>query len=370
MPVPVLDSVREHLELEHLLGGYEAEEEAENRLANTYASLARMLGCKKSEIALTESATAAWNAVFYGIAQTFKEGDRILTSTADYVSNMIAYLQTAKRYGVKVDIVPDDSNNQLNLRTFENMIDDRVKLISITHVPTYNGLVNPIKQIGVMAREYGIPYLVDACQSAGQMPLNVDDINCDALTATGRKYLRGPRGTGFLYIRKSALEKFPPAILDLRAADWVDADSYKLKSGARRYEQFESSIAGRIGLGVAVDYALSLGLRDIYSRIRLLAEKMRSQLSEIDGVTLRDRGNKCCGIVTFSLDGFDAGHIQKKLRKKGIHVGVSKRSNAVLDMDKWGIDSVVRSPVHYFNTEEEVDYFVHRIRKIASSSKS
>ena len=366
MPLPVMDAVRDHMELEQLRGGYEAEEEAGAKLANTYSALARMLNCRVSEIALMESATNAWNAAFYGIAQTFKEGDQILTSFSDYVSNMIAYMQTAKRYGVEVKIVPDSPNGQMSVRALVGLINDRVKLVSITHVPTHNGLVTPVKEIGAVVRAYGIPYLVDACQSAGQMPLNVDEIGCDALSGTGRKFLRGPRGTGFLYMRESALEKFPPAMLDLRSATWVDANSYELHPGALRYETFESNTACRIGLGVAVDYAMEWGLHDIYSRIRYLAEKMRHLLDEIPAVTLRDKGKQCCGIVTFTLDGFNATEVQLAMRKQGIQIGVAPRPNAVLDMDNWGVDSIVRSPVHYYNTEEEVEFFVGEVRKLAS----
>ncbi len=368
MPLAVMDAIREHQELELLHGGYEAEEMAESKIANTYCALARMLKCRESEIALVDSATTAWNAAFYGIAQTFKEGDQILTSYSDYASNMIAYMQVARRSGVEVKIVPDNSDGQLSLRSLERMISHRVKLVSITHVPTHNGLVTPIKEIGEIVRDYGIPYLVDACQSVGQMPLNVDEIGCDALSGTGRKYLRAPRGTGFLYMRESAMDKFPPAMLDLRAATWTDAGSYELKPGATRYETWESSTANRIGLGVAVDYALSWGMHDIYSRIRFLAEKMRQSLSEIPGVTVRDKGKECCGIVTFTLDAIGAGKLQMTLRKKGVQIGLCPRPNALLDLDDWGVDAISRSPVHYYNTEEEVDFFIAQLRKIATSN--
>ena len=192
MPLPVIDAVRDHLELELIRGGYEAEAEASEKLAGTYSSIARMLNCSVNEIALTESATASWNAVFYGIAQTFKEGDRILTSRSEYVSNMIAYLQIAKKTGAQVEIIPDDTRGQLDVRALESMIGNNVKLISVTHVPTHNGLVNPINEVGQIASDYSIPYIVDACQSAGQMPLDVVQIGCDALSATGRKVPERP----------------------------------------------------------------------------------------------------------------------------------------------------------------------------------
>ncbi len=367
MPLSVMNAVREHLDLEFLHGGYEAEEMAADKIQNIYASIALMLNCKVSEIGLVESATSAWNAAFYGIAQTFREGDQILTSFSDYASNMIAYMQIAKRCGVKVKIVPDDRDGQLDLRALERMINHRVRLVSITHVPTHNGLVAPIKEIGEIVRDYSIPYLVDACQSAGQMTLDVDEIGCDALSATGRKFLRGPRGTGFLYVRESALDKFPPAMLDVGSATWKDAKRYELKPGSMRYETFESSIASQLGLGAAVDYAMEWGLHEIYSRIRFLAEKMRHSLSEIPGVAVRDKGKECCGIVTFSVDGVEASKVQSIMRGKGIQIGICPRPNALLDMDRWGVGAINRSPVHYYNTEEEVEFFIAELQKIAIS---
>ncbi len=367
MPTPVIDAYRGHIELETVRGGYEAEEEAKEKLNGVYSSIARMINCSANEIALTESATVSWNAVFYGIAQTFSSGDRILTSKSEYVSNMIAYFQVAERTGVQVEVVPDDANGQLDVRALESMINNRVRLISVTHVPTHNGLVNPINEIGEIASDYNIPYIVDACQSAGQMPLDVVQIGCDALSATGRKFLRGPRGTGFLYVREQMLEKFPPVTLDLHAATWTGPQTYELQPGARRYEMFESNIAARIGLGAAVDYAMSWGLADIYSRIRFLADRLREQLSLIDGVTLRDKGKEKCGIVTFTLDGFDAEEFQLLMRKKNINVGVSKRNCALTDLDEWGVGSLIRSPVHYYNSDDEIDFFVNEVKNLTES---
>ncbi len=367
MPAPVAEAVRAHLELELFRGGYEAEDQARDKLDHTYQTIAQMLNCKASEIALSESASASWNSAFYGIAQTFRAGDRILTSRAEYVSNMIAYQQVARRTGIQVSVVPDDEYGQLNLRALESMIDAKVRLIAVTHVPTYNGLVNPVNEIGQIASDYQVPYLVDACQSAGQMPLDVIQMGCDALSATGRKFLRGPRGTGFLYVREQSVDKFPPPMLDLHSATWVAPERYELQRGSRRYELFESNIAARIGLGVAVDYALSMGLTEIYSRIRFLADRLRDLLSAVDGVTVRDKGAEKCGIVTFSIDGADAERFQMLMRQKNINVGVSKRSCALLDFDDWGVDALIRSPVHYYNTEDEIEFFVREVRKKAAA---
>ena len=366
MPLPVYEATRRHLEREYCMGGYEAAAAAVDDIARFYDESARMFGCDSSEIAFMENATAAWNAVFYGFATTLGAGDRILTANAEYASNYIAYLQVADRTGCEIVVVPDDEVGQLDVDALESMIDERVKLISITHVPTNGGLVNPAAAVGAIARRYDIPYLLDACQSAGQMPLDVDSIGCDAMSLTGRKYLRGPRGTGVLYVRQSALDRFPPATLDLRGARWTSAACFELQAGARRYENFENNVAGQVGLGVALRYANDLGLDAIDERIRHLGSYVRGRLSQIDGVTVRDKGSIQCGIVTFTHDRIDAASLRDGMASAGINVGTSGAASTRLDMDARGIDLLVRCALHYFNTEDELDTFCERLAELVA----
>ncbi|HEV7368692.1 aminotransferase class V-fold PLP-dependent enzyme [Arenibaculum sp.] len=359
-PSPVLDAVHGHLDLEARIGGYEAEAEAAPRLARTRAAVAEMLNCGTDEVALVENATVGWDMAFHSLS--FGPGDRILTSVSEYASNYIAFLQVARRTGVVVEAVPNDADGQLDPEALERMIDGRVRLIAVTHVPTNGGLVNPAREIGRVARAHGIVYLLDACQSAGQMPLDVEEIGCDLLSATGRKYLRGPRGTGFLYVRRTLLDRLEPPFVDLHAATWVAPDRYELRPDARRFENWESNVAGLVGLGVAVDYALSWGLDAIRDRVVLLAEHLRGRLESVPGVVVRDLGRERCGIVGFTADGRPADAVKAALAARGINVSISTAGSTRLDMEARGLDELVRASVHYYNTEEEIERLVSALR--------
>jgi cysteine desulfurase / selenocysteine lyase len=357
-PEPVLDAVIHHLRLEAEIGGYEAAGRVAPALDRTYAAIGAMLGAAPDEIALIENATRAWDMAFYGLG--LGPGDRILTGTNDYASNVLAYLHV----GAEIVVVPDDETGQLDVAALERLIDDRVKLIAVTHVPTNGGLVNPAEAIGQVARAAGIPYLLDACQSAGQMTLDVEKLQCDMLSATGRKYLRGPRGTGFLYVRRAMLERLRPPMIDLHAATWTAPDRYELRPDARRFENWESYVAGRIGLGVAVDYALTLGLDAIAARVTHLAETLRARLADIPGVTVRDLGRMRCGIVSLTAPGDNPDGLRRALRARGVNTTVSTRSATRFDMDRRGLDRVLRASVHYYNTEDEIDRFCTLLRAL------
>ena len=363
MPRPVLDAMQRHLVREAEIGGYEAEDEAADALTAVYESLARLLGAGSREIALVENATRAWDMVVYGMR--FEAGDRILTAQAEYASNYLAFLQLERRLGVEVAAVPDDDAGQLDVAALDAMIDDRTRLIAVTHVPSGGGLVNPAADIGRVARAHGVPFLLDACQSVGQMPVDVDELQVDILSATSRKFLRGPRGVGFLYVRDGLIASIEPAMVDLRAATWVAPDRYELRSDARRFETFEGNVAGRIGLGVAVDYALAIGLKHIRRRVFGLADRLRAGLAALPGVTVRDTGAVRCGIVTFTLDGTDPDTIKRHLAADGIHVSTSTAATALLDFRSRGLDAVVRAGVHYYNTEEEVERLLGAVRSLA-----
>jgi selenocysteine lyase/cysteine desulfurase len=355
MPDCVYEAVVAHLKLERNIGGYEAFNQSIQNIEKTYSSVAKLLNCDADEVAFIENATRAWDMAFYSIS--FQKGDKILTSMAEYASNYIAYLHLANRLGIEVVVVPNDESGQLSVNSLEELLDEKVKLITVTHIPTQGGLVNPVSDIGKIAKKHNIIFLLDACQSVGQMPLDVKSIGCDLLSGTGRKYLRGPRGTGFLYASKTILNKLEPPFLDLHAATWTTMNNYEIRPDAKRFENWESYVAGRIGLGVAVDYALDLGSESIYHRISNLASQLREKLQTIPGIEVKDLGQEKCGIVTFTKSSESATQIQSRLRKENINVSVSVMEYARLDMENRGEKEFVRASVHYFNTEDEIEQF-------------
>jgi len=361
MPRQVLNAVTGYLTREAEIGGYETAAECAPRLDVVYDSVARLLGAARDEIALTENATVAWQMAFYSFA--FKPGDRILTARAEYAANYVALLQVARRTGAVIDIIPDDANGVLDPEALRAMVDERVRLIAVTWVPTNGGLVNPAAAVGAIARAHHIPYLLDACQAVGQMPVDVGALGCDFLSATGRKFLRGPRGTGFLYVRRSRLQQVEPPMIDHFGAPWVAANRYELRTDARRFETWENNYAVRLGLGVAIDYALEIGIEAIAHRCRELSQRLRNGLRAIGGVTVHDLGHDPAAIVTFSVAGDDADAVKTDLSRVGINVSTSAPNSTLLDAMARHLPTIVRASPHYYNTLEEVDMLVEAIAR-------
>ncbi|WP_067799148.1 aminotransferase class V-fold PLP-dependent enzyme [Actinomadura formosensis] len=351
-PRPVIEAVSAHFALESTIGGYEAAEQNAAALQHFYDAVARLIGARADEIAYVENATRAWDMAFYSIP--FAEGDRILTTTSEYSSNAIAYQQVAAAKGAKVDVVPDQADGTLSLEALEaELVKGDVRLVALNHIPTHNGLVNPAAEVGKLCREHGVLYLLDACQSVGQLAIDVSEIGCDMLSATGRKYLRGPRGTGFLYVRRGIVRTLVPPFIDLQAATWKAPDGFDLRDDAQRFETWERYAAGQIGLGVAADYAADLGMTDIETRVTGFATKLREELSARRGVTVLDKGARPSGLVTFTVDGHDPAAIKDAARERAVNINVTYPLSH--GYDPHVLPTAVRASVHYYNTEEELD---------------
>jgi selenocysteine lyase/cysteine desulfurase len=198
-PDVVIDTVVAYLKEEATYGGYETEYKNIARIEDTYRLIAELIGADKDEVAIFENASAAWGTAFKGLK--FEAGDEIITCEMEYVTNLIG-LSDIQKKGVKVVVVNNDEHGNFPLSELENAITAHTKLILVTHIPSSGGGILPIMEIGKIAAKHQVLYMVDACQTAGQYQIDVKAIQCDILSATGRKYLRAPRGTGFLFVKR------------------------------------------------------------------------------------------------------------------------------------------------------------------------
>lgn len=353
-PNPVLSAEIDFLEAEARKGGYEVAASRAEDLNRVYDAGALLLGCKPSELAFTQSASQAWHTALNVVP--LKAGDRVLATTAEYVANVYGLIQLQRR-GVEVELIPDDEDGRASVDALTSMLDDRVKLVCATHIPTGGGLVNPVAEIGRLVDETGALYLVDATQSVGQMPLAVDELACDLLVLTGRKFLRGPRGTGLLYVR-SGLDLLDPPVMDGRSAAWVGDWDYELSAGAQRYETFETNVAAKVGLGVAIEYALRIGLDSIAKRIDELADALRTRLASQPLVKLAELSGEQSAIVTFYVEGRSTDVVAAALRAWGINTSVVQPQPPAFDPTGRTRNGLIRASVHYYNTAEELDDLV------------
>lgn len=360
-PKPVVEAMVDYLRTEERIGGYEVAAARLSDLDAVYTATARYLGCDPAEVAFTASAGEGWWRAFSAVP--LQADDRILVSTSEYQANAFGWLHANKR-GVQVDVIPNDETGVVDIDAFVALLDERVKLVSLTMLAMTNGGLHPAAAVGQALKASGSEaiYLLDACQAAGQLPLDVGTLGCDFLVYTGRKFMRGPRGTGILYASSSVLDKLGPlSYVDGRSALWTDAESFEYLPGAQRFEMGEFGFGAKVGLGVATNYMLDIGIGVIADRVKTLADLLRFDLSAIPGVQVRDKGTHKAGIVTFTIDGTPSMQAQQDLASKGFNVSAPQMVRGQLDLGQRGIEGVVRAGVHYYNTEEEVARFCEAV---------
>jgi selenocysteine lyase/cysteine desulfurase len=366
-PRVVHQTVTAHLDLEDELGGYEAAEARTDALSRVYQDLGHLIGAGARNLALVQSSTLAFAQAL--LAFDFAPGDTILTSRADYASNQIMYLSLARRRGIEIIRAPDATDGGVDPDAVRSLVARRhPSLVALTWVPTNSGLVQPAEAVGEICRAAEVPYLVDACQAVGQMPVDVETLHCDYLAATSRKFLRGPRGIGFLYVSDRALAAGAhPLLVDMHGASWTDPDAFTLAPDARRFETWEMPYALVLGLGAAVAYALEVGISTAHQRAWALAAYARERLARVPGVRVLDRGPALCAIVTVQPAGRDGAGVKLALRARGINTSSPDREDAVIDMDEKRVSSALRISPHYYNTAEEIDVAAAALEELLSS---
>ncbi len=369
----VLEAMIGHLRLESERGGYEAAGLAAVRLAAVRESAARLLGAAPSEVVVTGSDTQSWAKALWGytLGGGIAAGQRIVADRIAYDSHYLGLLQVCELTGATIEVVPSLADGTVDLVALGRALDQGpVALVSLTHVGTHRGLVNPVEEAGTVCQRAGVPFFLDACQSLGQLPVDVGRIGCDVATGTGRKWLRGPRGTGLLFVRTEFAERLRPPGIGGGSAVWEDAGHYRLLPGADRCSDFEVPIAAHLGLGVAIDHVLDLGPQVIADRVDLLAEQLRRQLATVEGVAVHDGGAHRSGIVTFTADTASPAEIASAAAAAGINLSVSNAPSARLDMASPNPSSVVRASPHYYNTEDELDRLVTCVRSTTTGQSA
>jgi selenocysteine lyase/cysteine desulfurase len=364
MPRPVGEAIRAHLDLEQQVGAYEAADAESDAIQKSYVAMGRLLGAEARNVALVQNSTVAFAQAIS--AFDLGPGDIVLTSRSDYASNQIMYLSLARRRGVEVVRAPDAPQGGIDPNAVRELIRRRrPALVALTWIPTNSGLVQPVEAVGEICRDAEVPYLIDACQAVGQLPIDVRALHCDYLSGTSRKFLRGPRGLGFLYVSDRALSTGAhPLLVDMHGADWTDPDVFELHPDARRFETWEFAFALVLGLRAAAEYALKVGVESGGRRASELAEYAREELGAVPGVRVLDRGPQLCAIVTVAIAGRDTTQIKLDLRARGINTSSPQREDAVIDMDEKQTLSALRISPHYYNTKEEIDTGVEAIREI------
>jgi selenocysteine lyase/cysteine desulfurase len=368
-PASVLDAQTRHLEREAREGGYEAAAATADRDAAVYESISRLIGARPSEIARFEHATAAWNAAFWSVPM--QEGQRLLVHDHEYGANAVAFIRAVETKGVSIERVPSDESGQVSVAAMADALaGGDVALVSLTHVPTNGGLVNPAAEIGALTRAAGVPYLIDACQSVGQLAIDVAEIGCDFLSATGRKYLRGPRGTGFLFVGEAILDRAVPSQPDHHGVQLVSADHYEPARDARRFEYWEYNHAAWLGLGAAVDHALTWGIDRIEATVAARAAELRTMLRAA-GFTIHDEGIRQCGIVTASSgrnDGRSAAELRELLTGHGVNSSTTLTDSSLYDVERRNLPPMLRLSVHYTNTRDELAHAVDVLARTSPNS--
>jgi len=370
IPRGVLDAMVAHLNREANFGAYESADDAEGAVAAAYESVARLLGTQARNVAVVENSTVAFFQALS--AFDFKRGDVIVTTRNDYISNQLAYLSLARRQGVEVRRAEDLPGGGADPQSVAELLRERrVRLLAVTWVPTNSGLIQPVEALGEIAEAAGVPYLVDGCQAVGQIPIDVGKLRCDFLSATARKFLRGPRGIGFLYVSDRALKRGDfPLYIDMRGADWVSADNFAPAADARRFENWEFAYSLVLGLGEAARYALGVGVERGGRRARELAATLRAKLKGLGGIRVLDRGSELAALVTIEVAGWDARELSKLLRTRGINSSASLREYAVIDMEEKGVTTALRLSPHYYNTEEEIERVVEQLKSVTARGRA
>lgn len=353
-----INSVIDHLSLECRVGGYRAASMCELQIEDFYGLAAKLVGAPSSTcIAFMDSASRAWNMALYGLPLC--DGDEIVTLSSEFGTNLVSIFHFASKVGAKVTVLECDPSGFFDMSELRKCLERGARLIAISHVAAHASIVNPVEEIGKLVAQFEALYLVDGCQAAGQMDIDVVEIGCHAYTATGRKWLRGPRGTGFLYVKESSL--ISPLYVDLASADLAFGNDGKpsgvtIGSDARRFELWERSIASMIGLKVALSQYLALDQNDVHARMRTASLDLRKCISANSNLKLIGNEASNSSIVGFyTLDPSREDALKRAFEDAEIQISTMGDWDCPMHFPKNGAGSIFRLSPHYYTEHDTVD---------------
>ncbi|MGA1837418.1 aminotransferase class V-fold PLP-dependent enzyme [Herbiconiux sp. 11R-BC] len=365
----VIRTVIEHLRLEEELGGYEAAAKVRPSSEDVYSAAAELVGSRASEIAIFDSASTGLRVIVDALRPA--PGSRIVASTSTYVSHALHLMTIARERDVELVIAPVDAQRQVDPQALDSILSDgRPTIVSIAHIPTSSGLVEPAARIGEVTTRHGATYLLDATQSTGHLSTDVRELGCDVLVTTGRKFLRAPRGTGFAYVAAGLTERLLPFAPDVRGAQWTGMADWELVDSARRFESWEASIAGRLGLGTALREALGRGVGETAEWLCERGAQLRTGLSAIPGVVVADPAGSRSAIVTFTVDEVPASRVTELLAARDVRVVSVPDTHGQWDLGSRGISSVVRASPHVYNDGDDLAALFDGVAAIAASARN
>jgi selenocysteine lyase/cysteine desulfurase len=359
----VIECMLNYLEEERMIGGYAAAAKHQESINGFYTQVANLIKAKEKNIAFATSATDAYNQALSSIP--FQSKDVILTTNNDYISNQLAFIGLQKRYDVEIVRVNDLKKGGMDAEDCIEKIEKlKPKLVAITHIPTNSGLIQDVYSIAPACKASGAYYLIDTCQSIGQLNISVETLNCDFLTATGRKFMRGPRGTGFLYVSDRVLnEGLTPLFTEQCGAEWTEEFGYKIMDSALRFERWERNCGNMLGLAKATELINKIGIESIEKRNNELQLFAREALSKLPNIQCTDIGENLCNLITFTNADGSINRIVELFATNNVSFSISGINSALIDFTKRELTEVVRISPHYFNTEKEISTLIDILKK-------
>ncbi|MDH0496021.1 aminotransferase class V-fold PLP-dependent enzyme [Comamonas aquatica] len=366
MPGRVLQAVTDYMQREQALGSYVAAQQAQPQLQQLYVQLAALLHCQPTDIALTTGNTHGWCAVVGALP--LKAGDRVLVTPGEWGGNYAMLLQLQARTGCVLETMPCTADGHIDLAALEAGLDARVQLIALTWVPANGSTVYDAQALGQLCARQGIPYIIDAAQALGHIPVDVQALQCDVLTAPGRKWLCGPRGTGLVYLKPGFAARLQPMTVDHVSCP-ITPSGPVLRQDARMLEQSESSVALKLGLLAALDTAQAEGWAQRFAAIAERARQLRSALADVQGLRLHSlaAAPADCGIVPFTLQGHTPAQVQQALLQCHIQVAASGMGFTPLDMQARGLGAVVRASVSAHTTDTDIQALVQALQALSAA---